>query len=392
MCALLNELSIHNPIKIGIIGGGQLGKMIAQEAKRMFFGIIILDPNRDCPASTVCDKLIVADFKDEEKIYELAKNCDIITYEIELGNSKALKNLESKNYPIFPSPHSLHIIQNKFRQKVFFKDNKLPVTDFIKIYSQDDLTLAARKFGYPVMLKASEESYDGRGNYLIKSKDDIPIAYSYFQNRDIFTEKFVDFKMEISIMVARNKEGQIESFPIAENIHKNNILDTTIVPANISLEVQKNAKLIAEKVINCLNDVGLFGIEMFVSRSDEVFINEIAPRPHNSGHYSIEGCSISQFEQHIRAILNLPLSKPQLLRPTVMKNILGPANFNGNYKVIGLSNLLSIPFTKIHIYGKKITSPGRKLGHITCTGQTLDEAAKRAFKAKNSIEIIKTNN
>jgi 5-(carboxyamino)imidazole ribonucleotide synthase len=241
------------------------------------------------------------------------------------------------------------------------------------------------------MLKASEESYDGRGNYLIKSKDDIPIAYSYFQNRDIFTEKFVDFKMEISIMVARNKEGQIESFPIAENIHKNNILDTTIVPANISSKVQDDAKLIAEKVMNCLNDVGLFGIEMFVSKSDEVFINEIAPRPHNSGHYSIEGCSISQFEQHIRAILNLPLSKPKLLRPTVMKNILGPANFKGNYKFIGLSHLLSIPFTKIHIYGKQLTAPGRKLGHITCTGETLDEAINRSFKAKNSIKIIQTN-
>jgi 5-(carboxyamino)imidazole ribonucleotide synthase len=391
MCTLLDEFSIHNPIKIGIIGGGQLGKMIAQEAKRMFLSITILDPNRDCPASTVCDKLIVADFKDEEKIYELAKNCDIITYEIELGNSKALKNLESKNYPIFPSPHSLYIIQNKFRQKIFFKENNLPVTEFTKISSQDDLSHAATKFGYPIMLKASEESYDGRGNYLIKSKDDIPIAYSYFQNRDIFTEKFVDFKMEISIMVARNKEGQIESFPIAENIHKNNILDTTIVPANISSKVQDDAKLIAEKVMNCLNDVGLFGIEMFVSKSDEVFINEIAPRPHNSGHYSIEGCSISQFEQHIRAILNLPLSKPKLLRPTVMKNILGPANFKGNYKFIGLSHLLSIPFTKIHIYGKQLTAPGRKLGHITCTGETLDEAINRSFKAKNSIKIIQTN-
>lgn len=388
MCTLLDELSIHNPIKIGIIGGGQLGKMIAQEAKRMFLSITILDPNRNCPASTICDKLIVADFKDEEKIYKLAKNSDIITYEIELGNSKALKNLESKNYPIFPSPHSLHIIQNKFRQKIFFKENNLPVTEFTKISSQDDLSHAATQFGYPIMLKASEESYDGRGNYLIKSKDDIPIAYSYFQNRDIFTEKFVDFKMEISIMVARNKEGQIESFPIAENIHKNNILDTTIVPANISSKVQEDAKFIAEKVMNCLNDVGLFGIEMFVSKNDEVFINEIAPRPHNSGHYSIEGCSISQFEQHIRAILNLPLSKPELLRPTVMKNILGPNNFRGNYKFIGLSNLLSIPFTKIHIYGKQLTSPGRKLGHITCTGETLDEAKNRACEAINSIDIV----
>jgi 5-(carboxyamino)imidazole ribonucleotide synthase len=301
-----------------------------------------------------------------------------------------LKKLEAQHYPIYPSPHSLHIIQNKFRQKNFFKQNKLPVTEFTKIYSQNDISDAATKFGYPFMLKASEESYDGRGNYLIKSKDDIPIAFKYFQNQEIFTEKFVDFKNEISIMVARNKQGQIESFPIAENIHKNNILDTTIVPATISSKVQDDAKLIAEKIMKCFNDIGIFGIEMFVSKSDEVFINEIAPRPHNSGHYTIEGCSISQFEQHIRAILNLPLCKPELLRPTVMKNILGPPNVRGSYKFIGISKLLSLPSTKIHIYGKQLTSPGRKLGHITCTGKTLDEVINRSLEAKNSIDILQS--
>jgi 5-(carboxyamino)imidazole ribonucleotide synthase len=387
MFSLLDELSIDNPFKIGIIGGGQLGKMIAQEAKRMFLSVNILDPNENCPASTICDKLIIADFKDEEKIYELAKQSDLITYEIELANSSALKKLESRHYPIYPSPHSLHIIQNKFRQKNFFKQNNLPVTEFMKIYSQNDLLDVAKKFGYPIMLKASEASYDGRGNYVIKSQDDIPIAFNYFKDQEIFTEKFIDFKKEISIMVARNKEGQIESFPIAENIHKNSILDTTIVPATISSKVQDEAKHTAKKVMECLNDIGIFGLEMFVSKSDEVFINEIAPRPHNSGHFSIEGCSISQFEQHLRAILNLPLAKPELLRPTVMKNILG-TNFKGNYKFIGLSKLLSIPSTKIHIYGKKQTSPGRKLGHITCTGDTLDEVLNRASTAKNSIEIV----
>ncbi|HJT83678.1 MAG TPA: 5-(carboxyamino)imidazole ribonucleotide synthase [Nitrososphaeraceae archaeon] len=390
MCTFLNELTIEHPIRIGIIGGGQLGKMISQEAKRMFLTVNILDPNKDCPASTLCDKLIVGDFKDEQKIYELSKYSDIITYEIELANSKALKNLESQNYPIYPSPHSLYIIQNKFRQKTFFKQNNLPVTEFSRTQSLKDLIDIACKFGFPFMLKASEESYDGRGNYLVKSKEDILVAFQHFKDKDTFAEKFVDFKNEISIMVARNQQGQIESFPIAENIHFNNILDTTIVPANISLKVQKDAKVIAENVMKCLNDVGIFGIEMFVSKTDEVFINEIAPRPHNSGHYSIEGCSISQFEQHIRAILNFPLGKPELLRPTIMKNILGPPNIKGNYKFIGLSKLLSIPFTKIHIYGKQQTSPGRKLGHITCTGETINQVTDRSIKAKNSLEIIQS--
>ena len=391
MCTLLNELTIQRPIRIGIIGGGQLGKMIPQEAKRMFLTVNILDPNKDCPASTLCDKLIIADFKDEQKIYDLAKYSDIITYEIELANSKALKNLESQNYPIYPSPHSLYIIQNKFRQKTFFKQNNLSVTEFSKTESLNDLIDIAGKFGFPFMLKASEESYDGRGNYLVKSKEDIPVAFKHFKDKDTFAEKFVDFKNEISIMVARNQQGQIESFPIAENIHFNNILDTTIVPANISLKAQKDAKVIAEKVMECLKDVGIFGIEMFVSKTDEIFINEIAPRPHNSGHYSIEGCSISQFEQHIRAILNFPLARPELLRPTIMKNILGPPNIQGNYKFIGLSKLLSIPSTKIHIYGKQQTSPGRKLGHITCTGDTINQVTDRSMTAKNSLEVIQSS-
>lgn len=388
MSALIDEISLHHPPKIGIIGGGQIGKMIAQEAKRMSLKVVILDPTKNCPASTVCDKLIVADFKNEDKIRELAKYSDVITYEIELANSKALKNLESKKYPIFPSPHSLYLIQNKFRQKKFLQENKLPVPEFKKITSINDLSFIAKRFEYPLMLKASEDSYDGRGNYLIKCKEDIPIAYKSFDNREIFAEKYVDFKTEISIMVARNKKGQIETFPIAENIHKNNVLDTTLVPANISPKIYKDAEIIAKNVVACLNDIGIFGIEMFVSIKDDIFINEIAPRPHNSGHYSIEGCSISQFEQHIRTILNLPLIKPELLRPTVMKNILGPPNFSGNYRIRGMRKLLSIPSTKIHLYGKSLTSPGRKLGHITCTGPTLDEVIKRSSYAKNSIEII----
>ena len=388
MSALRDELSLHNPIKVGIIGGGQIGKMIAQEAKRMSLKVVILDPSRDCPASTLCDRLIVADFKDEDKIRDLAKSSDVITYEIELANSKALKNLELKNYPIFPSPHSLYLIQNKFRQKKFLKENNLPVPEFKKINSINDLLLVAKSFEYPLMLKASEDSYDGRGNYLIKCKEDISIAYNSFQNREMFAEKYVDFKTEISIMVARNKKGQIATFPIAENIHKNNVLDTTIVPANISPKNKEAAEILAKNVVTCLNDIGIFGIELFVSNKDEIFINEIAPRPHNSGHYSIEGCSISQFEQHLRTILNFPLSKPELVRPTVMKNILGPPNFSGTYRIIGLSKLLSLPSTKIHLYGKRITSPGRKLGHITCTGRTLEEVIKRSSDAKNSIEII----
>ena len=384
---ILDYFSISNPITIGIIGGGQLGKMLAQEAKRMSFKIVILDPSNDCPASNICNKLIIGDFKDEERIYELARYSDIITYEIELANSTALGNLEVKKYPIYPSPKTLKIIQNKFRQKTFLKENKILVPNFCKIESKQDLISSIKKFGFPIVIKASEDSYDGRGNFLISSEKQIDKGFSYFLNKEKFAEQFVNFTNEISVIVARNKSGQTISFPVAENIHHDNILDTTIVPARISHKVKLNARKIAEKTASHLNDVGIFSIEMFVTNNDEVLINEIAPRPHNSGHYTIEACSVSQFEQHIRAILNFPLATPELIRPVVMKNILGPPDLCGNYMIRGLKDFFSIPGVKLHMYGKKITMPKRKLGHIIATGNSIEEALQRAQKSKNSIAI-----
>jgi 5-(carboxyamino)imidazole ribonucleotide synthase len=201
-------------------------------------------------------------------------------------------------------------------------------------------------------------------------------------------EKFIPFMKEISIMVARNSHGQIVSFPVSENIHKNNILDMTIVPARISKKVGLKAKKMAEKTIGALKGAGIFGIEMFVTNDEEVILNEIAPRPHNSGHYSIEACSISQFEHHIRAILDLPLSKPQLLTPAVMVNILGSEGNNGTYKIKGIKELLSIPGVKLHIYGKKISKPRRKLGHITVTAKNVLEAISTAERAKRTIKVV----
>src|SRR6188472_3574764 len=313
-------ITMKNPIRIGIIGGGQLGKMIAQEAKRMSFEIIILDPSEDCPASCLSDELILADFKSELAIRKLAKKSDVITYEIELANSKALKSLESRRYPVYPSPETLRIIQNKFRQKSFLMHNNINVPKFDLVRSEESLRNLCTEYGLPAMLKACEDSYDGRGNFLISSKNKIHQALEFFHGKQCMLEKFIPFVKEISIMVARNSHGQIVSFPVSENIHKNNVLDMTIVPARISKEVGLKAKKIAEKTIGALKGAGIFGIEMFVTNDEDVILNEIAPRPHNSGHYSIEACSISQFEHHIRAILDLPLSKPQLLTPAVMVN------------------------------------------------------------------------
>jgi 5-(carboxyamino)imidazole ribonucleotide synthase len=382
-----DSMEIQNPISIGIIGGGQLGKMIAQEAKRMSFRIIVLDPSPDSPASSVSDECIIANFKDGNAITTLASKSDVLTYEIELANSEILEKLESKNFIIHPSPQTLKIIQNKFRQKSFLKERGIPVAEFNLIKSETDLIDLCDRFGYPCVLKVCENSYDGRGNYIITSKNNIPEYSDYLSTRQCMVEKFIPFQKEISVMIARNGSGQISSFPIAENIHHNSILDTTIVPARISDTTMEKAQELAEKTMKALKGSGIFGIEMFVTPDEGVLVNEIAPRPHNSGHYSIEACSISQFEQHLRAILDLPLAKPELLSPAVMVNILGPDNCNGAYLIKGLKDLLSIGGIKLHIYGKKITTPRRKLGHITVTANSLEKAIARAYKAKNIIKI-----
>ncbi|HET7147698.1 MAG TPA: 5-(carboxyamino)imidazole ribonucleotide synthase [Candidatus Nitrosopolaris sp.] len=387
----LNELSSTKPLSIGIIGGGQLGKMIALEAKRMALKVCILDPSRCCPASSVSDELIVADFKDERAIRNLASKSDVVTYEIELANSEALIDLASKNCNfVNPSPETLKIIQDKYNQKSFLKENNLKVPTFALVNTEEQLNDLCEDYGLPVILKARQDSYDGRGNYLIRSRVDISKAFSHFigENRQLMVEKFVNFKKEISIMVARNASGEITSFPVVENIHKNHILSLTIVPARVSDKVASNARKMAEQALIALKGAGIFGIEMFVTYDDKVMINEIAPRPHNSGHYSIEACSISQFEQHLRAILDLPLSEPRLLSPAVaMLNVLGPKNYIGPYAISGLRKLFSIPRLKLHIYGKQISKPQRKLGHITLLGDTLEEILLRIKMANKAIKV-----
>jgi 5-(carboxyamino)imidazole ribonucleotide synthase len=383
-------LAMDRPVCVGIIGGGQLGKMIAHEARRMSLKVIVLDPTEGCPASRIADEQIVADFKDESAIMKLAEKCDVLTYEIELANSAALKELEAKSYPVRPAPETLRIVQNKYRQKSFLKDHRVAVPDFALVRSEGHLQELCEKFGFPAMLKACEDSYDGRGNFLITSKSKVREAFNYFSGRECMLEKFVPFTKEISIMVARNPSGQIESFPVAENIHKNNILDTTIAPARISPKVELKAKRLAEKTMEVLHGAGIFGIEMFVTKKGDVLVNEVAPRPHNSGHYTNEACSVSQFEQHLRAVLDLPLSKPELLSPAAMVNILGPENSTGPYAVKGLTRLLGVPGVKLYIYGKKTSKPRRKLGHITATGRTVQEALARAAKARKAVELVPT--
>jgi len=383
------KFAVDHPIRLGIIGGGQLGKMIAMEAKRMFMKVIVLDPSFDCPASGVADVVMQGHFSDSQKIYELSEKVDIVTYEIELANAKALERLEEDGKLVQPSSKALLIIQNKYRQKKFLRDNKINVPDFELVENEEQAKLVCKSFGFPVLLKACEDSYDGRGNYMINSLDEVGQALQFFKGRQCMLEKFVRFRMEISIMIARNPSGCISYFPVVENIHEDHILKTTIVPARIDDRVKLKAIDLAVRTLDSLGSAGIFGIEMFVDDNDEVMINEIAPRPHNSGHYSIEACSISQFEQHLRAILDLPMPKPFLLSNAIMFNILGPHGLTGPYMISGIKGLFSIPGCHLHIYGKLETKPKRKLGHITIVGSNLDPPSLRgAIDEAVRIELL----
>jgi len=374
--------------KIGIIGGGQLGKMMILEAKKMGFYITILDPTPECPADSIADEHIIADFNDKKAIRRLSKKSDLITYEFEHIDVKTLKELEAEGYKIYPTAKSLEIIQNKYHQKTVLKQSKIAVPDFIKVKNPDNILEAAEEFGYPLMLKSCTGGYDGKGNYLIESKEEVKEAFKELGEGKnlLMAEKHIDFKKEISIIAARSADGEMEVYPAGENKHQDNILYETKVPADISNKLEKKAEELAREVLKIFAGIGIFCVEMFLTADNELLINEIAPRPHNSGHYTIEGCVTSQFEQHIRAISELPLGNTQLLRPSVMRNILGTGS-EGTAEVVGIESALAIKGVKVHIYNKKTARPGRKMGHLTVTADSLELAADRAVKAGKLIEI-----
>jgi len=373
--------------RLGIIGGGQLGMMITEATKNLseyISEITVLDPTENCPAAQVGAKQIVGDFKDEIAILKLAEQSDIITYEIESGNTDVLSKLKAE---IEPSPSTLGIIQDKLSQKTFFSENGLPVSQFYEITSLDDLREKIKDLGLPVLLKLRRDAYDGRGNFKITSSNEIEKAYQHFNGKSLMVEKFVNFKMEVSVIAARNTKGDITTYHLVENIHENNILKTTIAPARVSDDVINDAGDIAKKTMEVLKGAGVFGIEMFIDQDDKILINEIAPRVHNSGHHTLQSCKTSQFEQHLRAILGLELGSTDLIHRTVMCNILGPDGFEGKYKPVQLEN----DDAYLKMYGKNISKPQRKLGHFNVVDlndtKDVSELLEMVDEIKNSILI-----
>ena len=347
---------------LGIIGGGQLGMMLTEAAQNMkeeISKVIVLDPTENCPAAKVGAEQIIADFKDEESIKKLSELSDIITYEIESGNSDVLKKLEA-NTEINPSPETLRIIQDKFLQKQFLQENGIAVAEFEKVENREELEKMIEKLGLPLLLKTRRDAYDGRGNYKINSKSDIDDALDLFAGKTLMVEKFVNFQKEVSVIAARNTKGEISTYPVVENLHENNILRMTIAPGRVSEKVRKEAEDVAHKTMEVLHGAGVFGIEMFVTQDERILINEIAPRVHNSGHHTLQSSTISQFELHLRAILGMELGDTSIKSPTIMYNILGPHTFKGEYNVLHREeeNIF------LKMYGKLESKPQRKIGHI----------------------------
>ncbi len=374
--------------RLGIIGGGQLGMMLTEASKNMsehISKVTVLDPTDGCPASQVGADQIIGDFKDKKSIIRLAEESDIITYEIESGDSDVLKSIEDK-VEINPSPETLRVIQDKFLQKKFLNENQIPVTQFSIIETISDLESRIIDFGLPTLLKTRRDAYDGRGNYKISSRKEIDDAFTSFANKKTYLEKFVDFKMEVSVIAARNTKGEIATYPLVENIHEENILRTTIAPARVNQNIQEKAKKIAVRTMEVLKGAGVFGIEMFVTKSEDILINEIAPRVHNSGHHTLNSSETSQFEQHLRAILGLPLGSTKLIKPTVMYNILGSKKFTGEYNQIKATQ--NNMFLKM--YGKKISKPLRKLGHVNLVAQnseSISDLVAKLEQVKEGLQV-----
>ncbi|AIE58799.1 phosphoribosylaminoimidazole carboxylase ATPase subunit [Bacillus methanolicus MGA3] len=352
---------------IGIIGGGQLGRMMALAAKQSGFRIAVLDPIEDSPCGQVADYKIIGQYGDLESVQKLAQVCDVITYEFENINAKALEWLCENAY-VPQGSNLLYITQDRIQEKAAIQAAGLEVAPNAVIRTVQDIYDNIKKLGYPAVLKTARGGYDGKGQLVIKEEKDIAGANELLETSVCVLEKWIPFEKEISVIVARNPRGETAVFPVAENIHRNNILHKTIVPARIPDSIKKDAEAKAIDLAESLGLIGTLAVEMFLTADGTIFINELAPRPHNSGHFSIEACETSQFEQHIRAICNWPLGSTKLLKPAVMVNILG------EHQSSIIEKLPELPDWKIHLYGKDEAKAKRKMGHATILRDSLDTA------------------
>ena len=373
--------------KIGIIGGGQLGKMILDETNKIDLEVSILDPNKNSPCKNLTKNFIQGDFNDFDTVLNFGLAHDIISYEIEHINVDALDELVSKGIEVQPSPEILRIIQDKNLQKSFFKENNFPTSDFSYFNSKNDLLNSFKKsnLSFPCVWKKTKFGYDGFGVKILNTKND----FSKLPDAEMIIEDLIEFKKELSVIVAVNKKGDIKAYETVEMEFNpdSNQVEFVISPANISENINRNAKKIAYELAKKINLIGLLAVEMFLTNDDKILINEIAPRPHNSGHFSIDACPTSQFKQHINSIMNFELGETSHQNCAVMLNLVGGNSHTGEVKYENLDLVKNQKNVYIHIYGKKITRPNRKMGHVTVICDNFASAYKKAKEIKEIIKV-----
>lgn len=371
---------------LGIVGGGQLGRMLTLAAKPLGLEVVVVDPGEHCPAEQVGARQIVGNLYDESALRQLAEAADVITVEIEHLDAALLERLAHEGAVINPAPSTIKLIQDKFAQKQFFASQGVPLAPFVEVTNDASAHAALQQFGGTMIVKTRHGAYDGRGNMVVRSEEELMEALTRFEGKALYAEGLVDFDKELAVMVARDVRGSVSLYPIVQTIHERNICTEVLVPAPVSSEIIQRAETVAKKVAGLLDGAGTFGIELFLTKDGEVLVNEIAPRVHNSGHYTTEACRTSQFEQHVRAVTGLPLGDTSLVVPAaVMINILGERD--GETQVKGTPDVLAIPGASLHLYGKSPTKVDRKMGHITVTADTVDEAQARARQARKAFAL-----
>jgi 5-(carboxyamino)imidazole ribonucleotide synthase len=373
--------------KLGILGGGQLGKMIINEANKLDISCKIMDPNKEAPCSKLVDEFIVGDLMNFDDVYNFGITVEILTIEIENVNTDALERLQSEGIKVYPSSDTIKKIQDKSVQKQFYLDNNLPSSYFKKFENLDELLkeLDEGLCKFPFIWKSARFGYDGKGVKLINSSQDL----KDLPNIKCIVEDKVNIKKELSVIVARNKKNQEMFYPLVEmEFNSANLVDKVLCPAQVSADINKKAIQIALETSRAFNHIGLLAVELFLTENDEILINEVAPRPHNSGHHTIECCYTSQFEQHLRSILNLDLGDTSIKSPGIMLNLVGEENFNGKVQYLNINNALKTIGASIHLYGKKITKPFRKMGHITIVNKDINKAKELAENLRKSIKVI----
>jgi 5-(carboxyamino)imidazole ribonucleotide synthase len=374
---------------LGVLGGGQLGRMFAHSAERLGYRVHVYEPSTDSPAAEVSADAVHAPYTDLERLEAFVRGCDVVTYEFENIPTEPLWRLE--HAAVFhPKWQILEIAQNRLREKTWLRKNEFPHVPFAECEAGGDLAAAIRSIGLPCVVKTADFGYDGKGQLKVADEAGLARAVSAFSGQRAVVERWVDFKCELSVIVARSSSGESRCFPVAENIHTRHILDFSLLPARVPAEIQDRARALAVAIAERLGLVGLLAVELFLTDRGEILVNEMAPRPHNSGHWSMEGCVTSQFEQHVRAVAGLPLGDVAMSSPAaVMVNILGDAWKWAGAQCVGEPHwdaLLAEPRVHLHLYGKKEPRPGRKMGHFTVTGENLEATFERARSLKAALQ------